>query len=214
MLAFLTDSEKQRCLLSPALLSGGIFHYIEGLANGSKLCDEKEIGGVILDAVEDPDAASGLCAELRARYPEMPIALLLDAETIPNATADRIIRSKDECLLREVMEFCHAVMGRERQILSTRQLYITEAPDDTRYLGYPLLLSEAEHRLLLCLTYLAPRVASPDELHRLCDPQRLHSAKSLAVRIASFNRKAKEIHPRVLIRNVFKRGYFLNTDVL
>ena len=214
MLAFITDSPSHKQLLSHTLLASGIFHYVTDLSNGLTLCDEKEIGGVLLDAHENLRTATMLCATLRARYPEMPIAVLLDEQAVPNMAADRLIRSSGEILVQEVVEFCHTLMGREHQILSTRQLYITEDPNDTRYLGYPLHLSESEHRLLLCLTYLAPRVAAADELQKLCDPQAIHSAKSLTVRISAINQKAKTIHPRTLVRNIFKRGYVLNPEIL
>ncbi len=213
MLALLTDSANRAELLSQLLLANGIFHYVDGLENGCKLCDEKEIGAIILDGTDNLSAAKALCATVRERYQAMPIAVLVDVGAVPDMEADRIIRDTEE-VTQEVLAFCHTVMGRDRQILSTRQLYITDDPDDTRYLGYQLRLSEAEHRLLLCLTYLAPRVAAPDELRRLCDPGQLHSAKSLAVRISAINQKAKAIHPRTLIRNVFKQGYVLNPDVL
>ena len=157
--------------------------------------------------------AEKLCTSLRKRYPAMPIAVLVDENAVSDMPADRTVRAEGKALLLEVLDFCHTVMGRKRQILSTRQLYITEAPNDTRYLGYPLRLSESEHRLLLCITYLAPRVASAEELHRLCDPLGLHSAKSFAVRISAINQKAKSIHPRILIRNVLRQGYVLNSEV-
>lgn len=214
MLALLTDNPSLCHRLSPVLLSNGIFHYVEGLDKGLMLCDAKEIGGVILDTKGNFETARILCTALRARYPEMPIAALLDDGTACDMPADRSIRAEDGELWQEVSAFCHAVMGRERQILSLHQLYITENANDTRYLGYPLQLSTSEHLLLLCLTYLAPRVVPPEELHRLCDPLGLHSAKSLAVRISAINQKAREIHPRTLICNAFKRGYTLNTDVL
>lgn len=214
MLAFLTDLPSHRQLISPALLTNGFFHYVEGISQGASLCDEKEISGVILDGVRDFASAATLCTALRTRYPEMPIAVLLDMGTPSDLLADRTIRAEGDALVKEVLTFCRTVTGRERQILSTRQLYITDVSDETCYLGYRLRLSSAEHRLLLCLTYLAPRVVAADELSRLCDPLGLHSAKSLAVRISSINQKAKAIHPRMLIRNVFKHGYTLNPEVL
>ena len=214
MLALLTDSPRYQETLSPTLLHNAIFHYVSALDQGLSVCEKKEISGVILDGVNDPSAATALCAALRGRYAEMPIAVILDDQVVPDVQADRLIRTKGTLPVDEVLDFCCSVMGRKRTILSTRQLYITENADDTRYLGYPLLLSESEHRLLLCLTYLAPRVVSADELQRLCDPLGQHSAKSLAVRISAINQKAKEIHPRALICNTFKRGYRLNPETI
>ena len=214
MLALLTDSPSQRQLLSPTLLRNGIFHYVSTLDQGLALCEGKEISGVVLDGVSDLLAATALCAALRRRYTEIPIAVLLDEQAIPDMQADCLIRVREDLPIDEVLHFCHGMLGCERMILSTRQLYITPDPDDTRYLGYPLRLSESEHRLLLCLTYLAPRVTSAKDLCRLCDPLALHSSKALAVRISAINQKAKEIHPRMLICNTFRRGYSLNNEVM
>ena len=214
MLALLTASSLHQEILSPTLLRNGIFHYVSTLDQGLFLCEEKEVSGVILDGVNDLSAATTLCAALRKSYAEMPIAVVLDAQAVPDMQADRLIRTRDELPVDEVLDFCRDVMRCERMVLSTRQLYITANADDTRYLGYPLRLSESEHRLLLCLTYLAPRVVSADDLRHLCDPLGQHSAKSLAVRISAINQKAKEIHPRMLICNTFRRGYSLNNEVM
>ena len=80
-------------------------------------------------------------------------------------------------------------------------------------MGYPLPLSQTEHRILRCLFYRSPHLTSAIDLMSLCYPLGEQSISNLAVQIRRINERASKIDPRPLIVNVYGKGYVLREDL-
>ena len=215
MLVLLTEQKERHQQLSVHLLSHLFFHFVEDFENALTLCEEKDVGGVLLDCLTDLQRATLLCRELRLRYPDMPICAIVSADTVPNMPIDRIIRTEDENLLcEEALDFCRSLVFWQERVLSTHRLYMTETPADTRYFGYPLQLSPREHKILACLFYLAPKTVSAKDLLALTDPCGFQSLNSLTVQISNINKNAAKTVPEPLVVNHPKIGYTIRKGIL
>ncbi len=103
--------------------------------------------------------------------------------------------------------------------LSVGQLCLRGEEEDITYLGYPLLLSPDERRLL---AHLCSAVAgrenyaalhTPTDTLRAAladDPAAPPSADHISVLVARINRKARDIGGRRLIIGAHHKGYCLN----
>ena len=178
------------------------------------LCEKHDTGGVILDCVPNLQSGESLCRELRAIYPEMPIAAIVSKHCVPDLPADAILRDADVTTLTEqAYEFCLSCGWQERP-LQTFALSVGLSPDQTVYMGYPMPLSPRAHNILRCLFYRAPHVTTADELMSLCYPCEYKSISNLAVQIHEINRHAMKIDPRPLIVNVYGKGYRLRDGIV
>ena len=214
MLLLISDRTEVRHALVREISSMGIFSFDAPLETGAFYCDKKDTGGVLLDCVEHTERATALCMTLRKAYPELPIAVIVSLEDCPELLADRILRDADvELLSADVADFYQKTCQWQADSLSSFSLTVGRNPEETLYMGYPLPLSQTEHRILRCLFYRSPHLTSAIDLMSLCYPLGEQSISNLAVQIRRINERAAKIDPRPLIVNVYGKGYVLRDDL-
>ena len=213
MLLIITDREGWASRLSPVLLKNGIYHLCVPLAYGTFACEREDTGAVIVDCVPSLSRGEHICADLRRRYPNLPIAIVASAKERVNARADAVLRDENiDTLCENVLSLCRA-NGWSSAPLSTFYLRLTP-PDRAEYMGLSLPLSPAEFRVLHCIFYRSPSHTSAEQLVALCANDGASSEESLAVLIHRINQKATKIDPRPLIVNEYGKGYRLRDGIL
>ena len=208
MLLLFSDNTQFGSHLAEALRREGIAISSHDPDFAESVCDRMDFCGVILDGRHRSREFAELSQRLFLTYPDLPIAFL--TETIPASfpCASRILFSGDEQQLFEsVRDFCRECMGEENYATFALQ----HSPQDTAftYLGYPLVLSDYEYRLLLYLFRHAPNAVSTDELLSTVFPSAhtpLHTLSTMAKRI---NDAARNISGLRLVQSVYGRGYRL-----
>lgn len=215
MLILVTEQKKQHLATLQALIANGIYSFVCPYETAGILCEKKDTGGVVLDCLGNLPRAERLCAELRARYPEMPIAAIVAPSAVPDLAVNRLIRVEDsKDALPDVLDFCIRTCGWSSQTLSTRSLYVENDPAKTRYMGYEMPLTPREHRILRCLFYRAPLITTKEDLMELCYPEGWQNLQNVVIQIQHINQKAAEFDDRPLIVNVYGKGYRLRAGVL
>lgn len=213
MLLILTDREGWVSHLSPILLENGIYHLCVSMAYGTFTCEREDTGAVILDCVPSLSRGEHICADLKRRYPDMPVAIVASPESVVNAHADAVLRDENlDTLCENILSLCRA-NGWSATPLSTYYLRLTP-PDRAEYMGLMLPLSPAEFRILHCIFYHSPRPTSTELLIALLANEGAKSEDALAVLIHRINQKAAEIDPRPLIVNEYGKGYRLRDGIL
>lgn len=214
MLLFLTDRRLAGLSLTRRLAEHGMTVLQESPEVGEYLCrSHRVISAVLIDGIPQADSAQRLCAQLRAQYEELPIALLLEKDVIADAAADCIIRcAEPDAIATALLQFCRSCGW--RAALSTYALSINEDPEQTYLLGYRLPLSPREHQIVRFLFLRAPEIIGQDELMSVCFPEGLQSAANLPVQIHHINRKARAISRLPLVENVYGKGYRLCSDLV
>lgn len=215
MLILVTEHRKRFDEILDRLPARGIYTFVCPYETAGALCEKKDTGGVILDCIGALPRAERLCAELRDRYPEIPIAAIVAPDAIPDLAVNRLMRTRHPSLLfDDILDFCIRTCGWQTERLSTFELLVTASPADTRYMGYALPLTPREHLILRCLFYRAPEITSKDDLTELCYPTGMQSVQNVVVQIGNINKKASVIDPRPLIVNVYGKGYRLRDGIL
>ncbi|MBQ7336666.1 MAG: winged helix-turn-helix domain-containing protein, partial [Clostridia bacterium] len=216
MLILITDRILIERKLTTFLNAHGVYLFCAVPETGAYLCEQKDTGSVILDCVSNLHKCEKLCAELRTRYPELPIAAIVPRDSIPNLPADRILRDPADGvsypLLEDALRFCHSC-GWDERPFTVYDLRVGLDPDDVYYMGYHLPLSPSEHKILRCLFYRAPRVTSTSDLMALCYPEQSEKRANLSVLISRINRRAAKIDTRPLIVNIYGEGYRLRNGI-
>ena len=201
MFLYISDRIQTARFMQKALSARNFFILYTPLETAEFLCEKKDTGGVVLDGVSDLSKAERICANLRKSYPALPIAAIVSPDSIPNLSADTLIRDHGDrnALLDQISDFfvrlCHWSVNK----LSTYSLTVDPTAKEVRYMGYPLSLTNTELRVLYCLFYRAPSVTATDDLMELCFPGMARSVSNLTVRIHQINRRASRIDPRPLI---------------
>lgn len=214
MLILITERSDVRKTLTEHLHRHGVYLLCGTHENALFLCDAHDTGGVILDCAVQTPRAEMLCKELRALYPEMPIAAIVLPNTAPDLSADAILWENDERSLgARAYEFC-VNCGWHARPYQTYELTVGLDPSETVYMGYPLPLPPRAHNILRCLFYRAPHTTTADELMSLCYPCEHKSISNLTVQIHEINKRALKIDPRPLIVSVYKKGYRLRGGIL
>ena len=213
MLLIITDREGWASHLSPVLLENGIYHLCVPFALGTFTCEREDTGAVILDGVPSLSRAEHICADLKRRYPNMPVAIVAAPEARVNARTDAVLRDGNfNTLCENIISLCHA-NGWSQKPLSTFYLRLAP-PDCAEYMGLSLPLSPAEFRILHCIFYHSPRPTSTELLVALLANEGAKNEDSLAVLIHRINQKAAEIDPRPLIVNEYGKGYRIRDGIL
>lgn len=213
MLLIITDRERWASHLSPILLENGIYHLCVPLSYGTFTCEREDTGAVILDCVPSLSRGEHICADLKRRYPNMPVAIVAAPEAVVNARADAVLRDGNlDTLCKNILSLCLA-NGWSSAPLSTYYLRMTP-PDRAEYMGLSLPLSPAEFRILHCIFYHSPRPTNTELLVALLVNEAAKSEDSLAVLIHRINQKAAQIDPRPLIVNEYGKGYRLRDGIL
>ncbi len=214
MLVLITDRPTITRALQEALTARGVYLFHEPSETGAFICAKKDTGGVILDCVPDLARGEALCRTIRAADPDMPIAVIVPPESVPDLPADRILRDGSVASLCDAAwAFCLSCGWRERPF-STFELSIGLRPDQTVYMGYPFPLSPREHALLRCIFYRSPAPTSADDLMSLCYANECLGISNVGVTVHAINRRAAEIDPRPLIVNVYGKGYRLRDGIV
>ncbi len=219
MILLVSDRTKWRREIAQRVFDGGIYLFCASYENAVFTVREKDTGGVIMDGIPAPEKAALLAEELRNRYPEMPLSVVLT----PTVRALEIdLPFPVECILREantdllcaeLKAFC-ARCGWRGEHLQTFELSLGMDPVETLYMGYPFPLSPREHAILRCLFYRAPELTASDDLMSLCYPGEYKSISTLAPLIHEINRRALKFAPRPLIVNVYGKGYRIRDGIL
>ena len=213
MLLIITDREGWASRLSPILLENGIYHLCVPVSFGTFICEREDTGAVILDCGPSLSRGEHICADLKKRYPALPVAIVASPEARPNAHADAVLRDGNiDTVCENILSLCRA-NGWSTSPLSTYYLRLTP-PDRAEYMGLSLALSPAEFRILHCIFYHSPRPTSTELLVALLANEAARSEDSLAVLIHRINQKAAEIDPRPLIVNEYGKGYRLRDGIL
>ena len=213
MLLIITDREGWASHLSPRLLQDGIYHLCVPTSFGTFACEREDTGAVILDCVPSLSRGEHICADLKKRYPNMPVAMVVAPEACPNAPTDAVLRDGNlNTLCENIVSLCRA-NGWSATPLSTYYLRLTP-PDRAEYMGLTLPLSPAEFRILHCIFYHSPRPTSTELLIALLANEGAKSEDALGVLIHRINQKAAEIDPRPLIVNEYGKGYRLRDGIL
>lgn len=213
MLLIITDRERWASHLSPILLENGIYHLCVPLSYGTFTCEREDTGAVILDCVPSLSRGEHICADLKRRYPNMPVAIVAAPEAIVNARADAVLRDENlDTVCENILSLCRA-NGWTFAPLSTYYLRLTP-PDRAEYMGLSLPLSPAEFRILHCIFYHSPRPTNTELLVALSAKEGAKNEAALAVLIHRINQKAAQIDPRPLIVNEYGKGYRLRDGIL
>ena len=213
MLLIITDREGWAARLSPLLLENGIYHLCVPTSFGTFACEREDTGAVILDCVPSLSRGEHICADLKRRYPALPVAMVVAPEARPNAHTDAVLRDGNlDTLCENIASLCHA-NGWSTAPLSTYYLRLTP-PCRADYMGLSLSLSPAEFRILHCIFYRSPHPTDSEHLVALCADEGASSEESLAVLIHRINQKAAEIDPRPLVVNEYGKGYRLRDGIL
>ncbi len=213
MLLIITDREGWASRLSPLLLQDGIYHLCVPTSFGTFACEREDTGAVILDCVPSLTQGEHICADLKRRYPNMPVAIVAAPEACVNAHTDAVLRDGNlDTLCENIISLCQA-NGWSRGPLSTYYLRLTP-PNRAEYMGLTLPLSPAEFRILHCIFYRSPKPTSTEQLIALSANDGASSEDSLAVLIHRINQKATEIDLRPLIVNEYGKGYRLRDGII
>ena len=215
MMLLITERTASFGRLAVRFHESGIFSFVCHFDNALFYCEEKDTGGVIIDCRYDLPRGEALCEILRDRYPDLPIAALVPENAIPNMPATRIVVDcEKETLYEELLDFCTHACGWNATRLSTYELLLDKDPLQTRYMGYPLQLSDRQHVILRCLFYRMPKPTSADDLLSLCYPDAPVRVENIRVQIARINQQAYEIDPRPLIVHIRNQGYRLRQGIV
>lgn len=213
MLTLLTDRRPFGPKLTERLSAYGLTVLTERTTAAQLLCERHDLGALVIDGTEDPSAAASLCVRLRTAHPELPIALLLGRDGTVDLAADGILRGETvEEVAEEILRFCRA-HGWSSE-LSTYALSVSERPEQTRLLGYPLPLSPREHRVLRLLFLRAPQTVTRLELLAVCFPEGSQREQDLTVHVNRINKKAHRITELPLIECVYGKGYRLRAGIV
>ena len=213
MLLIITDREGWTSHLSPILLKNNIYHLCVPLSMGTFICEREDTGAVILDCVSSLSHGEHICADLKRRYPDMPVAVVAAPEAFVNAHADAVLRDGNlDTLCENVLSFCFS-NGWSQKTLST--FYLRMAKENrVDYMGLSMTLSPSEYRVLHCIFYHSPRPTSTALLTSLLANEGAKNESALAVLIHRINQKAAEIDPRPLIVNEYGKGYRLRYGII
>lgn len=193
----------------------GIFAFLVPFEQGLRYCRTRATGGVLIDCVRQLKRGEKLCRQIRAVYPDVPIAALVCAKAVPDMPLSHLLRDgSDEELFAALLDFCVTACGWDTGPLSTHALTVSNTAAEAVYMGEALALTERENLILRCLFYRAPRITSAKDLTRLCYPGQMRSDSNLAVHIQSINQKVALIDPRPLIVNERAKGYRLRDGIL
>ncbi len=213
MLLIITDREGWASHLSPILLENGIYHLCVPSSFGTFTCEREDTGAVILDCVPSLSRGEHICADLKRRYPNIPIAIVAAPQARVNAQADAVLRDENlDTLCENILSLCQA-NGWNSAPLSTYYLRLS-LPERAEYMGLTLPLSLAEFHILHCIFYHSPRPTGTELLVALLANEGITSEASLAVLIHRINHKAAEIDPRPLIINEYGKGYRLRDGII
>ncbi len=214
MLLFLTESREFGIRMAQGLLSRGILPLRAKPDAGIALCDARDTCGAVLDGRTNLLAAERLCNLLLAKYPELPIALLLPCQAFTGAYAARLIREvREQNILQEIQNFCRECCGWKPE-LTTYALSMGSAPEQTYYLGYRLPLSPRQLSLLRFLFLRAPKPVDSFELLSVCFPESTQRDANLAVQISRINQTAVRCSGMPLIESVYGFGYRLRSGIV
>lgn len=214
MLLFLTESREFGIRMAQELLSRGILPLQARPDAGIALCDARDTCGAVLDGRTDTLTAERLCEHLLAKYPEMPIAMLLPRGTVTGACAARLIReTQEQSVLQEIQRFCRECCGWKPE-LTTYTLSVGASPEQTCYLGYRLPLSPRQLSILRFLFLRAPKPVASFELLSVCFPECTQRDANLAVQISRINQTAARCAGVPLIESVYGFGYRLRSGIV
>ena len=215
MLILVTPEKTRRAALVEHLNRNGVFVFLSSPDTACKMVQEKDTGGVLLDAVGNLSACEKISAILHRDYPAMPIGAIVAKEAIPQMEINCLLRDMgNELLFDQVLDFCITDCNWRTKPLSTYALTVGNAPEATLYMGYRLPLSPKEHDILRCLFYRMPYDTSADDLLSLCYPNQAVRRENLTTLIRRINRKAAAIDPHPLILNRYGKGYRLRDGIL
>ena len=213
MLLIITDREGWTSHLSPRLLENNIYHLCVPSSFGTFVCEREDTGAVILDCVPSLTRGEHICADLKQRYPNMPVAIVASQKAIVNAHTDAVFREENRDMLCEnILSFCFA-NGWSKKPLSTFYLRMGEQ-NRVDYMGASFMLSPSEYRILHCIFYHSPRPTSTALLLSLLASEGAKTESALAVLIHRINQKAAEVDPRPLIVNEYGKGYRLRDGII
>ena len=213
MLLIITDREGWTSHLSPRLLENNIYHLCVPSSFGTFVCEREDTGAVILDCVPSLTRGEHICADLKQRYPNMPVAIVASQKAIVNAHTDAVFREENRDMLCEnILSFCFA-NGWSKKPLSTFYLRMGEQ-NRVDYMGASFMLSPSEYRILHCIFYHSPRPTSTALLLSLLASEGAKTESALAVLIHRINQKAADIDPRPLIVNEYGKGYRLRDGII
>lgn len=215
MLVLVTSQKTRRVSLVKSLNEHGVFVFFAYPEEALRKVEEKDTGGVLLDTIGCLGACEQLCAELRERYPQMPIGAIVSRQAIPNLAVNRILREGDGTSVDEsALDFCIRNCGYRSQRLSTYCLSMANAPEETLYMGYRMQLSPKEHLILRFLFYRAPAYTSSEDLWELCYPEGNVRQENAAILIGRINRRSREIDGNNLIVHRRNTGYRLRDGII
>ena len=92
--------------------------------------------------------------------------------------------------------------------LNYKHLYILVNTEEVIYLGYRLNLTKSEYKILKALVLKPSKALSAEEIAKYSELN--CNKENVIYHISRINSKAKVIGNRVLIKNIAKKGYFLN----
>ena len=92
--------------------------------------------------------------------------------------------------------------------LKYKHLYLLPEEEAFIYLGYRLKLTKSEYKILYALIQSPKKPISAEQIALQCELE--YNKENVVYHISSINSKAKAIGNRVLIKNIAKKGYFLN----
>ena len=214
MILLVTDRQTVRGLSVSHFLPAGVLCYRCPPETARFFCDRKQISGAIVDGVPDLPAAQRLVRDLRTAYPDLPMALIVPTDALPDAPADRTVRNgAPERLGADRLDFLRERVG-WKEGFSTFALSLPADGAKATLLGYPFPLPPREAAILRCLFAFAPRVVPADDLLDLCFPEGGQRAANLSVLISRVNRRAAAIGLPDLVVSEYGRGYRLNRAII
>ncbi|MBR7098755.1 MAG: hypothetical protein IKC59_05005 [Clostridia bacterium] len=173
-----------------------------------RVCECLDFNGVILDGRTHEADYVALSERLFGRYPDLPIAFLMRPNAKIFPCASHPIRITEAVPLFDLLsDFSRTCVG--SMDYRTFALWHCSETKEFTYLGYPLPLSDYEHRFLLCLFRHAPEAVSTDELLSTAFPNTCTPHSTLWTLAKRINQASKAISGLKLVQCAYGKGYRL-----
>lgn len=193
-----------------------IFVYFRGKDNFEELFNNSNVllrpKAIVIDEQKDIEFTKKLCSEVKVKYPELPVGVILNKDQtelalfryVPASDAEIFSPFSDSdlvCFLKKLYNMSISSVS-PHLICSVKASYL---------LGYDMKLSPSENRILVFLSVFSNLKITADAICDGClnSTSGIETARVLINRI---NKKAKNISGRPIILNSYENGYYINPE--
>lgn len=175
--------------------------------------------GLIVCGINAPDKVELICQKFKASVPDARIGVIMELDKsipmrfkyVPSADNELICPKDDNETLRFIEKLYCNIYSKERIFQSRFPLYISIQPPKAVLIGYDLMLTASELRILAFLKCHQGEYIPSETIAKICFLA--GSSASISSMICKINRKAKIISNRKLIKCKKGWGYYLNPEI-